>query len=162
MRGLIAAAAAIAVLAGVATAENLFGPGGMTIEEVAAILESEGLDANLRDGGEAGRIESDVSGGLFEILSVNCNTEGRCTEFLFIAGFDLANGFELEKINEWNAESLGGRAFLDDENDPFLDHVISVSGPGDSGAFREGLYLWAAAMEEFLDFIELPEASAEA
>jgi len=73
----------------------------------------------------------------------------------------LANGFPIERINKWNAEELAGRAFLDEENDPFLDHVVSVSGPADENAFREGLFLWAGALDAYLKFIELPGADVE-
>jgi len=144
---------------GAARAQNSLAEGGMTVAEVASLLESEGLSAGVMSGGEAGKIQSELSGVAFEIFSVNCNSSGRCTEFLFIVGFDLPNGFSMERINDWNAQKLAGRAYLDDENDPFLDHVISVSSPGDSGAFREGLYLWAAALDGFIDYIELPLVS---
>jgi hypothetical protein len=160
MKTIVAAAACAAALSGVAAAQNAMGAGGMTIEEAAAILVSEGLAAELEQGGEAGKIISAVAGARFELLSVNCNGAKRCTEFLFVAGFDLADGFPLERINAWNADAIAGRAFLDEENDPFLDHVISVSGPRDHGAFREGLYLWEAAVGEFVDFIDLPMAEA--
>lgn len=164
MRKRIALAAgavwATAAFTGEAAAQNSLATGGMTIEEVSAILVSEGLDADVTSGGEAGKILSNVGGGNFEVLSANCNSARRCTEFLFIAGFDLPDGFPIERINEWNAEQLAGRAFLDEENDPFLDHVVSVSGPGDYGAMREGLYLWAASLEAFLEFINLPAAGA--
>ena len=156
MKTILAAAACAAALSGVAAAQNALRVGGMTIEEAAEVLTSEGLDADVTAGGEAGKIVSAVSGARFELLSVNCNSAKRCTEFLFVAGFDLADGFSLERINEWNADAIAGRAFLDEENDPFLDHVISVSGPRDEGAFREGLYLWTAAIGEFVDFIDLP------
>ena len=158
MRKLGMIAVSALAFAGAASAQNLFSAGGMTIEEVGAILEREGLDVSYDDGGEAGRIASEFVGARFEVMSVHCNNAKRCTEFLFIAGFDLEDGFPLTKINEWNAERIGGRAFLDDENDPFLDHVVSVSGPGDVAAFREGLFLWQAAIDDFADFIDLPDA----
>lgn len=157
---LVRAAAACAALYGGAAAQNSMGSGGITIEEAGALLGGEGLEVRLETGGEAGKIVSAALGVRFEILSVNCNSARRCTEFLFVAGFDLEDGFPLERINDWNAEAIAGRAFLDEENDPFLDHVISVSGPQDRGAFREGLYLWEAALKDFIEFIGLPKAGA--
>jgi len=160
MRGMLAAAfAAGLVVGGVAHAQNSFvAGGGMTVAEIAAVLTSEGLDAEISSSEAAGKIQSELSGVPFEIFSVNCNSAGRCTEFLFICGFDLADGFAMAKINEWNATKIAGRAYLDDEDDPFLDHIISVSGPGDEGAFKEGLYLWAAALDAYIEYIELPSA----
>ena len=132
---------------------------GMTIAEVEAVMSAEGLITNIIDDGEAGGVQSHVSGVDFDVFAINCTQAGRCTEFLFIVGFDLPSGFPLQQINDWNATRLAGRAYLDQENDPFLDHVISVSGPMDAGAFREGLFLWAAVLDEFIDFIELPSSS---
>lgn len=160
MKSMIGAAAAAAAAFGLAWGQNSFVSGGVTIEEAAAVLAAEGLSVKIAEGGEAGKIFSDVNGGNFEVLSANCGAGGRCTEFLFIAGFDLPDGFPLERINAWNADQLAGRAFLDEENDPFLDHVASVSGPSDAGALREALYLWAAALEAFMDYIDLPAADA--
>ena len=160
MKNAIGLAAAAAMLFGAASAQNSLASGGMTIDEVAAVLADEGLSAEIKEGAEAGKIYSEVNGGNFEVMSANCGAGGRCTEFLFIAGFDLPDGFPLEKINQWNADQIAGRAFLDEENDPFLDHVISVSGAGDEGALREGLYLWAAALEEFMEYIDLPMLGA--
>ncbi|MEO1135858.1 MAG: YbjN domain-containing protein [Pseudomonadota bacterium] len=152
------AAMALTALGGAAWAQNSFGTGGMTVREVSAILVSEGLAAKVAPGDEAGKIFSQLDGVAFEVLSANCSGGGRCTEFLFIAGFDLPDGFPIGRINEWNAEQLAGRAFLDHEDDPFIDHVVSVSGPGDYGAMREGLSLWRASLEAFVEFIDKPRA----
>lgn len=141
-----------------AWAQNSLATGGMTVREVSAILVSEGLSAEVAPGDEAGKIFSQLNGVNFEVLSANCAASGRCTEFLFIAGFDLPDGFPIGRINEWNAEQLAGRAFLDHEDDPFIDHVVSVSGPGDYGAMREGLDLWRASLEAFVAFINEPRA----
>ncbi|MEM9495688.1 MAG: YbjN domain-containing protein [Pseudomonadota bacterium] len=148
-----------AVFSSASSAQDATVTGGMTIGEVAAIMAGEGLLAEIAAGGEAGKVQSAVSGADFEVFSFNCNEASRCTEFLFITGFDLPEGFPLEQINDWNARKTGGRAYLDDERDPFLDHVISVSGPIDSGAFVEGLYFWAAALDAYIDYIELPSNS---
>jgi hypothetical protein len=160
MKSMICAAAAAAAAFGLAWGQNSFASGGLTIEETAAALAAEGLPVEIADGAEAGKIYSEVNGGNFEVLSANCGAGGRCTEFLFIAGFDLPDGFPLDRVNAWNADQLAGRAFLDEENDPFLDHVVSVSGEQDEGALREAIYLWAAALEAFMDYIDLPMADA--
>ena len=151
MRSEFFAAAALALAASPALAE-----GGMTSKEVAAILENESMTVAIE--GE-GTLSASAWGFTFEIYGYHCEGE-RCTEYLFVTGFDLPNGFPLERINDWNAGEPAGRAFLDDDGDPFLDHSISVSGPGDAGAFREGLFLWLNALDSFSDFIDQQAASA--
>ena len=128
----------------------------MTLAEAAALLEEEGLAVSAQSDGLGNFLQSSVNGGDFTLEAYNCNASGRCTEFLFAAVFDLPDGFPEEKINDWNSTRLGGRAYLDEERDPYLDHVVSVSGPVDAGAFREGFYLWAQVLSEFMAYIDLP------
>ncbi len=124
--------------------------GGMTIQEVAALMQRKSMQATATDGGG---LVAQGWGYEFDVTGYNCNGANRCTEFLFSFGFDLPNGFPLDKINQWNASQPAGRAFLDEDDDPFLDHTISVSGPEDEGAFYEGLLLWLNALEDFDEFL---------
>ncbi len=96
----------------------------------------------------------------FAVNGANCSGGNCCTEFLLTIGFDLPNGYPLERINLWNARELAGRAYLDEDGDPFLDHVISVHSASDTGAFYEGLLLWLNALEDFDDFLDETELSS--
>jgi putative sensory transduction regulator len=153
--GLLAAVGVGSVFSG-AAAQSLGGgnnalvTGGMTVEEVIEVFGQEGMTAKKVDETE---IAAKGWGYAFDVMGYHCNSQNRCTEFLLLVGFDLPNGFPLKKINEWNESQPAGRAYLDDENDPFLDHSISISSPRDAGAFREGLLLWLNALEDFEKFI---------
>lgn len=125
----------------------LLAPGGMTIEEAGAVFKRNDLPFEI-----TGPVNARSEG--FDLNGYNCNAAQRCTEFLFSAGVDLPDGFPLERINEWNADELIGRAYLDEEKDPWLDHLVSVSGPQDDGAFEEGLIAWLAGLSKFLDFLD--------
>ena len=125
--------------------------GGMNAAEVGAVLDENGITFSKVSDTE---LSVDDENFRFYVRGFNCTSENRCTEWLFIVGIDLPNGFPMEKINEWNATALGGRAYLDDEGDPWLDHIVSVSGPQDKGAMTEGLILWAAALIEFSAFLD--------
>ena len=125
--------------------------GGMTIQEVAVLMQKKSMPATVSDDG---MLTGKGWGYEFDVVGYNCNDASRCTEFLFSAGFDLPNGFPLDKINQWNATEPAGRAFLDGDGDPFLDHTISVSGPADEGAFYEGLLLWVNALSDYDEFLD--------
>ena len=125
--------------------------GGMTIQEVAAVFEDQSFKTEISSASE---LTAEAWGFEFEVAGYHCNNNSRCTEFLLVAGFDLPNGFPIEKINEWNQTEPAGRAFLDEDRDPFLDHTISVSGPADTGALYEGLILWLNALQEFDKFLD--------
>ena len=130
---------------------SLISSGGMTIQAVAAIFEGQSFTAEISSESE---LNAKAWGYAFDVSGYHCNSANRCTEFLLITGFDLPNGFPIEKINEWNLTEPAGRAFLDEDRDPFLDHTISVSGPVDSGAFVEGLILWLNALQDFEELLD--------
>ncbi len=136
---------------------SLIRSGGMTIQEVAAIFDAQGYDAEVSSETE---LSANARAYEFNVLGYNCNGVNRCTEFLLITGYDLPNGFPLEKINDWNVSQPAGRAFLDEDGDPFLDHTISVSGPADTGAFIEGLILWLSALHDYNEFLDQHIAQA--
>ena len=143
----------VAVCAMVATGANAQNSlaGGLSLDAVLALVEEQGLSGEITD---SANHTANVSIGenTFGVDGYNCSGGG-CTEFLFSIGYDLENGFPLEKINEWNSTRLGGRAWLDDENDPWVDHVISLSGPDDRGAFEEGFLLWMDVIYTFEEFL---------
>ena len=125
---------------------------GWTIEQALAQIEALGLSGQVSD--SANSIATvEFEGQTFTIDGYHCNAIKQCTEFLFFIGFDLPNGISLTKINEWNATAIVGRAYIDDEQDPWLDHIISVSDNNDDSAFREGFELWIAGLTRFNEFI---------
>ena len=140
-------------------AQNSFSGGGMALASVLAAIESEGLSTRVIDA-EAKKAAATFNGVEFELEGYYCSVGDRCTEYLFSIGFDLPNGFPLTKINEWNAQQLAGRAFLDDEDDPWIDHVISVGEDDDASALIEGLRLWIGAIVDFDAFLTENETPA--
>ena len=130
---------------------SLIRSAGVTPAEVATLLTEEGAQVSIQSG-EQPVIAADLGGLAFQTLFFNCEG-GRCTELLFIAGFDLPDGVTLERINDWNREEFVGRAFIDDESDPFLDHPVTVDGGLGMAAVRENLALWVAALVSFAKFL---------
>lgn len=150
VRGLLAAVAAF-ILAVPAAAQ----PRGMSLQEVASALSEAGMTTS-----EAGdRLFGETAGIRYELEAYNCQS-GRCTEFLFTAGFTLGAPFPLARINAWNWERVGGRASLDGNGDPYIDHLFSVSGPGDRAVVREAGALWEGVLLDFAGYIGLPGAGA--
>lgn len=150
VRAILAVVAAI-LLAGPAAAQ----PRGMTLAEVASALSEAGV--SVSEAGE--RLIGETAGIRYELEAYNCQT-GRCTEFLFTAGFTLGAPFPLARINAWNWERVGGRASLDGDGDPYIDHLFSVSGPGDRAVVREAAALWEGVLLDFADYIGLQGAGA--
>lgn len=130
---------------------------GMTLEELRRAFAVAGGETVQTEDCLVGEID----GMKYSIEGLNCEA-GRCTEFLFLILFELKEAFSLEKINEWNRTRFFGRAFLDDEGQPGLDHAFSVSSADDLGVVAESLSLWEATVILFSEYIDLPVAAGEA
>ncbi|MEQ8178762.1 MAG: YbjN domain-containing protein [Amphiplicatus sp.] len=128
---------------------------GMTLSEMAAALSD--ADMSTSEDGEV--LRGEISGIGFTLEGYNCEVS-RCSEFLFSAGFTLGAPVPLEKINQWNWERYAGRASLDAGGDPYVDHIFSVSGPGDKAVVGEAAGLWESIVLDFAEFIDLPVAGA--
>ncbi len=125
---------------------------GWTIQEALVVFKEFELPGEVLDPEKS---TAKIKGGnrTFFLDGYNCDKNRRCTEFLFSVGFDLPEGMSLEKVNEWNSRQLAGRAYLDDENDPWLDHVVSILDKNDDSALEEGIALWIGALDKFEAFI---------
>lgn len=121
---------------------------------VVAALQAAGYPAAVETGEDGSPvIDSAVDGLAFSIWFADCAAGADCGIFYFSAGFDLPKGTPLAVIDEWNRGKLVGRAYLDDENDPFLDFVIVGEGRIDGENFAAALRRWSDALAEFAAFV---------
>ena len=68
-------------------------------------------------------------------------------------GFDLEEGTTLESMNDWNEQVLVGRAYIDDEMDPWLEWAVNMDGGVTEKNFAESFDWWETALAQFLDHI---------
>jgi hypothetical protein len=148
-----AVAIAAAMCAGVAHARPL-PEGGVTAQEVAEALQAKGYRAQLtKDSAGDPMIESGLDGSTFRVMFYTCKT-GRCASIQFVWALDMDDGMELRKINQWNREKRFGRAYLDDENDPFLEMDVDLERGGTTEAIGNNLDTWASVLPAFKEFIQ--------
>ncbi|MFO7853818.1 MAG: YbjN domain-containing protein [Paracoccaceae bacterium] len=98
-------------------------------------------------------IESSAEGVDFNILFYGCEGNVDCTVIQFRAGFDLEDGTTLAAVNEWNAARIFGKAFLDEENDPFVEMTLEMSRPMPFDTFAANHEWWRAVLAGFQDHI---------
>ena len=125
---------------------------GLTLDAALEIITDHGFSGEIVEGAELAA-NVDIGTQSFALDGYNCTQEGACTEFLFSIGYDLVGGFSFENANEWNSTRLAGRAYRDEEGNPWLDLVIAVGGKDDESAFLEGFLLWLDAVASFEEFI---------
>lgn len=153
---IILAAAALAAgmtAAGAASAYQVR-DGGITAKEVAEVLQSKGYKAEITtDSVGDPKVRSATDGTDFSILFYGCNKGPRCAAIQFMVGFNLRNGTTYERMNEWNRKNNFGKAYLDDEMDPFLNMTIDTEHGFLTEGLANNLDTWASVMPQFKKFI---------
>lgn len=123
-------------------------------ERIAAILQDEGFKAELTKGeNDALIIRSGASGVDFQIAFMACGGETNVCEVLsFSAGFDFEYGKKPSDLSNWN-QTKWTKAYLDAENDPFLEHNVNMLHGVSEANFRDTLNWYARELGRFVDFI---------
>jgi hypothetical protein len=119
-------------------------------EGLAELIRSQGFQARLdKDGSGDPLIRSAAGGGDFQIEFYGCTQNRNCKTLRLYAGYDLQNGSTLEKINEWNTDKRFASAYLDDEDDPFLQMDINTEGGISPLALETSLEIWQSLKGQF-------------
>jgi hypothetical protein len=77
-----------------------------------------------------------------------------CRTLLFVYAMDLKDGTTLKKANDWNADQITGRVYLDENGDPTLDYAFSTFDGVTVGVFEENVKLWDTKVGQVKDFFD--------
>jgi len=126
-------------------------------EQLADLVADAGYRATPgRDSQGDPMVSSSAAGANYTIYMYDCE-EDRCSSLQFLAGFDLADGIALERINAWNRDKRYGSAYLDDENDPWLQMDLDLEGGATTGQVTDYVELWDTLLGQFQTFIYAAE-----
>ncbi len=155
MKKIITAAVALSAgaFAALPAAAYTYPTGGVTAQEVAAVLRAKNLTVEItKDDAGDPMIKSSSSDLNWRVYFYDC-TGGRCTSIQFSSGFDLDNGMTYAKCNEWNYTKRFGRCALDDEMDPYVRYDIDVAKGYTSESMAYALDTWLLVVPTFSTFI---------
>jgi hypothetical protein len=142
-----AAAACLMALAGTAGAQTV---SSQQPDSLVAALQNLGYRAQLeKDSSGDPRVRSSIEGVNYSFWFYGCTNGADCSLVIMSAGFDLDRNVGLDLINDWNARKLIGRAFLDEEQDPIIDHPVVMEGGISTAAFGELITRWGWALSDF-------------
>lgn len=150
---LLLAAVAAASMTGAAVAADVTAhdPQG-----VLTVLGSLGYEAELKTGTDgSSRIALTIDGSPSTIYFENCNDGKDCESLLFAYGMDLTDGAALEKVNEWNYNTLHGFVYTDDEADPWLNMTMPTGAGISEDLFADVMRMWRTRIgdvRKFFDF----------
>ncbi|EEW24619.1 YbjN domain-containing protein [Rhodobacter ferrooxidans] len=118
---------------------------------IAELMRNFGYRANLGtdDQGDP-KIDSSSGGSNFSIYFYGCTNGKACDSIQFSSGFDLTKGSSLQVVNDWNRDKRYGKAYLDNEMDPFIemDFNLDFGGISDEN-FRDSLDIWERLVGDF-------------
>jgi hypothetical protein len=122
--------------------------------EIAAVIQKLGFQAKLEKDGVGDPVIRSSAGGVeFTIYFYDCTNNRRCKSLHFTAGYDLPDGTTLAAVQQWNADKRFASAYLDDENDPFLQMDINTDGGVTEQNFESSFELWQSLKGEFENHI---------
>lgn len=130
--------------------------GGVTVDEVADVLRKKDVAVELaNDSTEDGaaRIRSGIDGTKFFVRFFGCKENGRCVAVQFVAAYDLPEGTTFQKMNLWNAENRFGRAYLDDEMDPYVALDADFERGATTEAIANTFDVWGAVITQFRRYV---------
>jgi hypothetical protein len=151
---MLLAAITAACLPGAALAADV------TAHDPAGVLKalgSLGYEAEMKTGTDGtSSISLKIDGSPSSIYFYNCNDqEANCETLLFSYGMDFEKGVALEKVNEWNYNTLHGFVYTDDEADPWLNLTMPTGAGISEELFADVMRMWRTRIgdvREFLDF----------
>ena len=147
------AALAIGLCAGPAAAKNL-PAGGMTIDDIAAWLQSEGYKAQIQTSNDGTKnIYSSSNGQNFHIYQYDCKNGNRCGSLQFSVGFNTKGAFNGDKMNDWNRDNRWVRAYVDKVNDPWLEYDVDLEPGGTYELLNDEFGIWRDSLDHFRKFI---------
>jgi hypothetical protein len=118
---------------------------------ITDLLQEWGYKAKLTDDGEGNpKIESAIAGVNYQIYFYGCQSGQACSSIELSSGFNLESGIGLDVINDWHSKKRYTRAYLDDNQDPWLSMDINLYGGGITAAtFQDNVYLWDSLVSDF-------------
>jgi len=129
-------------------------PEGVTPEWVAGVLHAKGYKAVIGvDNDGDPKVSSAADGTNFTIFFYGCHGTRRCESLTFQAGFDLDDGFSATKINAWNKDKRFLKAWLDDENDPYVEMDLDVEHGSTSANLADYVDTWSTILPNFKRYI---------
>ena len=117
---------------------------------VVSAMQALGYSATLgTDGAGDPTIAGDLNGTQYNVYFYGCESNANCQWLIFSAGFDMPNGSTPEVVNAWNQNNLVGQAYLDPEQDPFLNYFVTTTGGLTQANFADVVDWWELALGNF-------------
>lgn len=121
---------------------------------IVALIQALGFQARLDKDSVGDPLIHSAAGGVdFSVYFYGCTKNKRCQSIQFSAGYNLAEGTTFDVIDQWNETKRFASAYLDDEDDPFLQMDINTEGGITEENFNKSFDLWQTLKGQFEEHI---------
>lgn len=124
------------------------------VEQVAQAMADAGYETERTETSDGSpKLDGLIDGWMYSVYFYGCQGDD-CDAIQFAAGFDEDQPMQYDPINEWNMANRFGRAYLDDEGDPWVEMDINMEGEGVTiSNFNESLAYWDTVLNAFVAHI---------
>ena len=127
--------------------------GGVTVEEVAGVLQDKGYRAEVSTDKQGDpMILSTTSGFKFRVFFYECEQKPRCKSIQFSAVFTWKDG-SAEKVATWNRTKRFGKVYLDEDSDPVVQMDMDMEHGATSEAIANNMERWNAVLAGFVKYL---------
>jgi len=127
---------------------------GSSFDAIIASLQRVGFTVDLsKDSDGDPMIESTDNDEPFLVYFYECTDGKDCGYMQFREGWDLKDGTTLEVIEKWNEDRVWGRAWLDADDDPWIDLTVNLRGGITSANLDDTASWWWSVLRDFEDHI---------
>lgn len=127
---------------------------GLSAEDVASWLQSEGYKAQVstnKDGSKT--VQSATGGTTFNVDLYDCHDKPTCTAIQFNVGFNTKGAWNATKMNTYNSTKRWVRAYVDENDDPWLEQDVDLIPGGTWEGLNDQFGIWRQMMGDFEKYI---------
>lgn len=154
MRPILTACAICALTALPAAAQGLLT--ASDVEEIANLARGYGAATVTTDTVGDPMITGRIDGMRYAVLFYGCTAGANCRDIVFAASWGPDTGATLEAINQWNAETRFGKAYLDDDQSPAIEMTVNLFGGVSPANLDDTIEWWAMVLKQFRDEVIEP------
>jgi hypothetical protein len=84
----------------------------------------------------------------------DCHDKPTCTAIQFNVGFDTKGAWNATKMNGYNSAKRWVRAYVDDNDDPWLEQDVDLIPGGTWEGLKDQFGIWRQMMGDFEKYID--------
>lgn len=143
--------AALVLAPALAAAQSTGGVSAASPESVRDALVAWGHKARIDPGDDQGPwIAARTAEGInYVVYFYGCEAGANCLDLQFYASFTVDQPLDAQFMNDWNAEWVMGKGFLNPEGDPTVTFTVAGEPEMPAAYFQSVIEVWETSLDTF-------------